>query len=92
MWGLFSRMSPDQVREQNDNIIKRVSGATRLLNRADHSTFEQWESSALERDNRKFPCTFCFKKSDKGELKNFVDLYSNEKIMIFVTEMKIPFN
>ena len=39
----FSKMSPDQLHEQNNEIIKGTSGATHLLNRHDKSGLERWE-------------------------------------------------
>ena len=39
----FSRMALDQIHEQNNKVIKGVSGATNLLNRADDSGLSRWE-------------------------------------------------
>ena len=44
----FSKMSPDQLHEQNNEIIKGTSGATHLLNRHDKSGLERWELCAHE--------------------------------------------
>ena len=40
----FSKMALDQVHEQNNEKIKGVSGATHLLNGADMSGIERWET------------------------------------------------
>ena len=40
----FSRMAPDQLHEQNNELIKGFSGATHLLNRHDTSGLERWET------------------------------------------------
>ena len=39
----FSRMALDQIHQQNNKVIKGVSGATNLLNRADDSGLSRWE-------------------------------------------------
>ena len=39
---LFSRMALDQLHEQNNKVIKGVSGATSLLNREDESALNRW--------------------------------------------------
>ena len=39
----FSKMAPDQVHEQNNEVIKGSSGATHLLNRPGTSGLERWE-------------------------------------------------
>ena len=39
----FSKMTPDQVHEQNNEVIKGTSGATHLLNRPGTSGLERWE-------------------------------------------------
>ena len=36
-------MAPDQVHEQNNEVIKGTSGATHLLNRPGTSGLERWE-------------------------------------------------
>ena len=41
----FSRMALDQIHEQNNKVIKGVSGATHLLNRIDGSALSRWELS-----------------------------------------------
>ena len=42
----FSRMGLDQLHEQNNKVIKGVSGATNLLNRNDESALNRWALSA----------------------------------------------
>ena len=44
----FSRISPDQVHEQNNEIMKGVGGAIPLLNRENDSGLERWELSGTE--------------------------------------------
>ena len=44
----FSEMALDQVHEQINEKIKDVSGATHLLNRADMSGIERWETCSPE--------------------------------------------
>ena len=44
----FSRMALDQVHEQNNKVIKGVSGATSLLNRGDESALIRWALSGPE--------------------------------------------
>ena len=44
----FSKMPLDQMHEQNNERIKRISGATHLLNRADMSGIERWETCSPE--------------------------------------------
>ena len=44
----FSKMALDQVHEQNNEKIKGGSGATHLLNRADESGLERWETCTPE--------------------------------------------
>ena len=39
----FSAMAPDQVHEQNNELIEGTGGATRLLNREDDSSLHRWE-------------------------------------------------
>ena len=39
----FARMALDQIHEQNNKVIKGVSGGTNLLNRADDSGLSRWE-------------------------------------------------
>ena len=39
----FSRMAPDQLHEQNNEVIKGNGGAIHLLNRQDTSGLERWE-------------------------------------------------
>ena len=39
----FSKMAPDQLHEQNNEVIKGTSGATHLLNRQERSGLERWE-------------------------------------------------
>ena len=39
----FSRMTLDQIHEQNNKVVKGVSGTTNLLNRADDSGLSRWE-------------------------------------------------
>ena len=41
----FSRMAIDQIHEQNNKVIKGVSGATHLLNKIADSAFSRWELS-----------------------------------------------
>ena len=41
-------MALDQVHEQNNKKIQDASGATHLLNRADVSGLERWETYTLE--------------------------------------------
>ena len=41
-------MALDQVHEQNNEKIKGVSGATHLINRADMSGLERWETCSPE--------------------------------------------
>ena len=43
---IFSKISPDQVHEQNNNIIKGLGGATPFLNRENDSGLTRWELSA----------------------------------------------
>ena len=49
-------MSPDQVHEQNNEIIKSVSGTVNVLKREDQSALERWElcSPEIERVVSKF--------------------------------------
>ena len=42
----FSRMGLDQLHEQNNKVIKGISGATNLLNRNDESALNRWALSA----------------------------------------------
>ena len=42
----FSRMGLDQLHEQNNKVIKGISGATNLLNRRDESALNRWALSA----------------------------------------------
>ena len=39
----FSRMSLDQLHEQNNKLIKGVSGATQQVNRCNDSALVRWE-------------------------------------------------
>ena len=39
----FSRMALDQLHEQNNKVVKGVSGATSLINRQDDSALIRWE-------------------------------------------------
>ena len=38
----FSSMAPDQLHEQNNEVIKNVSGATDVMNREDQAGVERW--------------------------------------------------
>ena len=44
----FSKMALDQVHEQNDEKVRGASGAMHLLNRADMSGLERWETCTPE--------------------------------------------
>ena len=44
----FSRMSLDQVHEQNNKVIKEVGGATSLWNTQDESALIRWETCGTE--------------------------------------------
>ena len=44
----FSRMAPDQLHEQNNELINGVCGATHLLNQHDTSGLERWETCGPE--------------------------------------------
>ena len=44
----FSKMALDQCHEQNNELIKGISGATHLLNRNDETSLERWETSTPE--------------------------------------------
>ena len=44
----FSKMALDQCYEQNNELIKGISGATHLLNRNDETSLERWETSPPE--------------------------------------------
>ena len=46
--GRFSKIALDQVHEQNNEKINGASGAAHLLDRADVSGFEQWETCTPE--------------------------------------------
>ena len=41
-------MAKDQVHEKNNKIIKRLGGATSLLNTQDESALIMWETCGLE--------------------------------------------
>ena len=45
---VFSKISPDQVHEQNNEVIKGLGGAIPLLNRENDSGLERWELSGTE--------------------------------------------
>ena len=45
---IFSRVSPDQVHEQNNEIIKGLGGGIPLLNRENYSGLERWKLSGTE--------------------------------------------
>ena len=44
----FSKISPDQVHEQNNDVIKGLGGATPFLNREHDSGLMRWELSGTE--------------------------------------------
>ena len=45
---VFPKISPDQVHEQNNEVVKGLGGAIRLLNRENDSGLERWELSGTE--------------------------------------------
>ena len=45
---IFSKMSVDQVHEQNNEVIKGIAGATPFLNRENEAALERWELSGTE--------------------------------------------
>ena len=45
---LFSRIALDQLHEQNNKVIKGISGATSVINRKDESTLNRWALSGPE--------------------------------------------
>ena len=42
---LFFRIVLDQLHEQNNKVIKGISGATSVINRKDESALNRWELS-----------------------------------------------
>ena len=44
----FSKMAPEQVHEENNEVVKGTSGAAHLLNRHDKSGLEGYEFCAHE--------------------------------------------
>ena len=44
----FSKLALNEVHEQNNKLIKGVSGATHSLNRNDMSGIERWKTSSPE--------------------------------------------
>ena len=42
---LFFRIVLDQLHEQNNKVIKGISGATSVINRKDESALNRWEFS-----------------------------------------------
>ena len=42
---LFFRIALDQLHEQNNKVIKGISGATSVINRKDESALNRWEFS-----------------------------------------------
>jgi len=87
----FSRMSLDQLHEQNNKYIKSVSGATSLINRQDDSSLVRWElcGPELSRILQEFetidtPVSQTFKKHhednetfNKDFLNDTATLYNN---------------
>ena len=45
---LFSRIALDQLHEQNNKVIKSISGATSVINRKDESALNRWALSGPE--------------------------------------------
>ena len=71
----FSKMAPDQVHEQNNEIIKGTSGATHLLNRPDTSGLERWElcGHELSRIITEFESDMTYNIANVGQVKHHED-------------------
>ena len=71
----FSKMAPDQVHEQNNEMTKGTSGTTHLLNRHDKSGLEPWELCGYEisRILTEFETSLDFHTSETSKVKHQED-------------------
>ena len=68
----FSKMAPDQVHEQNNEVIKGTSGVTHLLNRFDTSGLERCElcGHEISRIITKFESDMTYNIANVGQVKH----------------------
>ena len=71
----FSKMTPDQVHEQNNEVIKGTSGATHLLNRPGTSGLERWElcGHEISRIITEFESDMTYNIANGGQEKHHED-------------------
>ena len=68
-------MTPDQVHEQNNEVIKGTSGATHLLNRPGTSGLERWElcGHEISRIITEFESDMTYNIANGGQEKHHED-------------------
>ena len=88
----FSRMSLDQVQEQNNKYVKYVSVATSLVNRQDESALVRWELCRLLHEFEKEYNSSESKLAKHNEdNKTFQNDFYNDVLKVFKGFPKNPF-